>query len=100
MSSIHKKGNIKVAYIKGAPKKIIRLSSQISVDGEAKTFSDEDKKEIIHVHDELAASGLRILAMAYRELPSEFDDFRPGECGEGYGLCGYDGNAGSSPSRG
>lgn len=78
MSSIHKKGNIKVAYIKGAPKKIIRLSSQISVDGEAKTFSDEDKKEIIHVHDELAASGLRILAMAYRELPSEFDDFRPG----------------------
>lgn len=77
MSSIHQKGDIKMAYIKGAPKKMIRLSSQISVNGEAKTLSEEEKKQIITIHDELAASGLRILGMAYRELPSDFEDYHP-----------------------
>lgn len=77
MSSIHQKGDSKIAYIKGAPKKMIALSSQISVNGEAKRFTDEEKEEIIKIHDELAASGLRILGMAYRELLPDFDDFRP-----------------------
>lgn len=77
MSSIHKKGDLKIAYIKGAPKKIITLSNQISVNGEPKEFTDKEKEEIINIHDELAASGLRILGMAYRELPPDFDDFQP-----------------------
>ncbi len=77
MSSIHQKGPGKMAYIKGAPKKIIALSRQVSVNGEAKNFSEEEKEQIIKVHDELAASGLRILGMAYRELPSDFEDYRP-----------------------
>ena len=77
MSSIHQKGAIKMAYVKGAPKKMISLSNQISVNGEARTFTDEEKEEIIKVHDELASSGLRILGMAYRELPDDFDDFHP-----------------------
>jgi Ca2+-transporting ATPase len=77
MSSIHQKGPVKMAYIKGAPKKMIALSSQISVNGEARTFSEEEKEQIIKVHDELAASGLRILGMAYRELSSDFEDYQP-----------------------
>lgn len=77
MSSIHQKGLVKMAYIKGAPKKIIALSNQISVNGKAQEFTSQDKEEIIKVHDELAASGLRILAMAYRELPPEFHEFHP-----------------------
>lgn len=77
MSSIHQKGPVKMAYIKGAPKKMIALSSQISVDGKVRIFSEEEKEQIIRVHDELAASGLRILGMAYRELPPDFEDYRP-----------------------
>ncbi|HEY0196466.1 MAG TPA: HAD family hydrolase [Methanobacterium sp.] len=56
---------------------MITLSSQISVNGEARIFSEEEKEQIIKVHDELAASGLRILGMAYRELPPDFEDYRP-----------------------
>ncbi|MBP2046077.1 cation-translocating P-type ATPase [Methanobacterium aggregans] len=67
----------KVAYVKGAPKKIIALCKKISVDGKVQTFSDEEKEEIIKKHDELAASGLRILGMAYKTLPDDFNDFRP-----------------------
>jgi len=89
MSSIHqrygnintktseKKGRKKVAYVKGAPKKIIALCREISVDGEVQTFSDEEKEKVIKKHDKLAASGLRILGMAYKTLPDDFDDFRP-----------------------
>jgi len=77
MSSIHQKGESKMAYIKGAPKKMIALSNQISVGGEVKPFSENEKEQVIKVHDELASSGLRILGMAYRELPSDFEDYRP-----------------------
>jgi len=77
MSSIHQEGTVKMAYIKGAPKKMIALSSHISVDGKAKIFSEEEKEQIIRVHDELAASGLRILGMAYRELSPDFEDYHP-----------------------
>ena len=62
MSSIHqrygnintktseKKGRKKVAYVKGAPKKIIALCREISVDGEVQTFSDEEKEKVIKKH--------------------------------------------------
>ncbi len=76
MSSIHQENGKQVAYIKGAPKKIINLSSNISVDGEVKLFSDENKVKVITKHDELASSGLRILAMAYRNLPVDYDNYR------------------------
>lgn len=77
MSSIHKVDDRKVAYIKGAAKKIINLCNEISVEEEPIRFTDEEKKRVIEEHDKLAASGLRILGMAYRNLPSNFDDFDP-----------------------
>ena len=58
MSSIHMVGNKKVAYIKGAPKKIIRLCNQISVDGSPISFTDEAKEKVINEHDKLAGEGL------------------------------------------
>jgi len=75
MSSIHKDHGKQVAYVKGAPKKIIRLSREISIDGEIKPFSEDAKNRIISKHDELAASGLRILAMAYHNLPADYDNY-------------------------
>ncbi|HIH61904.1 MAG TPA: cation-transporting P-type ATPase, partial [Methanobacteriales archaeon] len=77
MTSIHQKPQKKVAYVKGAPKKLISLCDQISVDGKPKILTEEEKKKIIKVHDELASQGLRILAMAYRNLPDELEDYRP-----------------------
>ncbi|MDI6724361.1 MAG: cation-transporting P-type ATPase [Methanobacterium sp.] len=77
MSSIHQKEDKKVAYIKGAPKKIISLSSHISQNGKIRPFRDEEKEKIIKKHDELASQGLRILAMAYRNLPDDFTDYTP-----------------------
>jgi Ca2+-transporting ATPase len=77
MSSIHQKENKKVAYIKGAPKKIISLSNQISEEGKIRPLPDEEKENIVKKHDELAEEGLRILAMAYKNLPDDFTDYTP-----------------------
>lgn len=77
MSSIHQKEDKKVAYIKGAPKKIISLSNQISEDGKIRPLPDEEKEKIVKKHDELAEEGLRLLAMAYKNLPNDFTDYTP-----------------------
>nr|WP_319373592.1 cation-transporting P-type ATPase [uncultured Methanobacterium sp.] len=76
MTSIHQETHGQVAYVKGAPKKIISLSPMISDDGVVRHFTDEEKEKVIKIHDKLAASGLRILAMAYRDLPPDFDDYQ------------------------
>ncbi len=76
MTSIHHQNHGQVAYVKGAPKKIINLSPMISDDGVVRPFTDEEKEKVIKIHDKLAASGLRILAMAYRDLPPDFDDYQ------------------------
>lgn len=77
MSSIHEKDGKKVAYIKGAPKKIIRLCNEISVDSDVIEFSDKEKVNVIKEHDRFAASGLRVLAMAYKTISADFNDYTP-----------------------
>jgi len=77
MSSIHRSDSKQVAYVKGAPKKIIGLCNEISVDGKVKKFTKESKEQVIKEHDKLAESGLRILGMAYKYLPVNFNDYRP-----------------------
>ena len=77
MSSIHRTESKQVAYVKGAPKKIIKLSNEISVEGKVIPFTEEAKEQTIQEHDKLAASGLRILGMAYKNLPVDFEDYKP-----------------------
>lgn len=77
MSSIHQKEDKKVAYIKGAPKKIISLSTHISEKGKIRPLPMKEKEKIIEIHDRIASQGLRILGVAYRNLPNDFDDYRP-----------------------
>lgn len=77
MSSIHQKDDKKVAYIKGAPKKIISLSTHISEKGKVRELTDKEKENIVGIHDDIASQGLRILGIAYRNLPKDFDDYRP-----------------------
>jgi len=58
-----------IAYTKGAPKEVLALSSRILMDGSEIVLTDEQRQQIIDQNDELARSGLRVLAMAFRLLP-------------------------------
>ncbi|NLM02120.1 MAG: cation-transporting P-type ATPase [Methanothermobacter wolfeii] len=79
MSSIHEAGDGRVAYVKGAPRKIIRLSKWISVDGKVRALDDAERERINRIHDEVASRGLRVLAFAYRELPEDLESYTPEE---------------------
>ncbi|MFA6001731.1 MAG: cation-transporting P-type ATPase [Thermoleophilia bacterium] len=62
-----------VAYIKGAPKEVLSLCSQVLLDGEIQSLGDEQKAGIIAHNDELARGGLRVLAMSYRLVSRDIE---------------------------
>jgi Ca2+-transporting ATPase len=65
----------KVAYVKGAPEVVLNLSTSIHRDkkGEAviEGITEEDRRTVLEVNDLMAAEALRVIAVAYRELPEE-----------------------------
>ena len=76
MSSIHvaSEGG-RVAYVKGAPESIFELSSHIYDKGKVRKLRREDRRRILEVAHGMADEALRLLAMAYRELPESLEGF-------------------------
>ena len=69
MTTIHKTpAGDRVAYVKGGPDIILDLCSYILKDGEIKSLTQEDKKRILKVNDELAGKALRVLGAAFRKV--------------------------------
>jgi potassium/sodium efflux P-type ATPase len=62
-----------IAYVKGAPKEVLGLSSHILLDGKLSPMSVELAAEVVGRNDEMARLGLRVLSMAYRLLPDKAD---------------------------
>jgi len=73
MTPIHQlekpiEGTGRIAYVKGAPKEVMKLSEFICVNGEVQLMTDEMRNKIMEANDEYARNGLRVLAVAYRLL--------------------------------
>lgn len=73
MTTIHQlerliEGTQRIAYVKGAPKEIMKLSEQIRINGEVKTMTEAMRDKIMIANDNYAREGLRVLAVAYRLL--------------------------------
>ena len=95
MTTIHQlkrplDGASRVAFVKGAPNEVVRLSDNYRTDGKVMPMSDEMRKSIMDANDGYAANGLRVLALAYRPLnpddtsiPRSMSDYTPEniECG-------------------
>lgn len=81
MTTIHKKqgsGDKVVAYVKGAPKETLALCTRIHKDGEAVYLDNTGREEVLKENDRMASRGLRILAVAYREIGSGVrEDLKP-----------------------
>lgn len=63
----------RIAYIKGAPKEVMELSTHIMVEGEKQEMNDEYRKQIMDANDGYARNGLRVLAIAYRPITKDGD---------------------------
>ena len=71
MATMHKSGNKLLIYSKGAVEEIIKRSTHVFSDKKPKKITDKLKQEWIDKADELASSGLRVIAGAYKESSSE-----------------------------
>jgi len=71
MSTIHEMPDGgRVAYVKGAPEIILERSIGIYEGGGVRPIDEEDRKLALPTMTEMAGDALRVLAVAYRELPA------------------------------
>jgi magnesium-transporting ATPase (P-type) len=60
-----------VAYVKGAPRETLALCDRIRWGGRSVELTDEMRRAALADHDQLAADGLRLLALASRPIGGE-----------------------------
>lgn len=75
MSTIHEgKGGFeakeghRLAFVKGAPKEVLELCVSSLHDNRIKALDEHEKRAILSENDRMASLGLRILAVAYRDI--------------------------------
>jgi P-type Ca2+ transporter type 2C len=76
MSTIHKIKSERVAYVKGAPRELLALCNYILWQGEIIRLDEALRAQVMAANDNFAGKGLRILAIAKRNLPSDLIDLR------------------------
>jgi Ca2+-transporting ATPase len=73
MTTIHDTEDGKrVAFMKGAPEVVLERCSLILDAGGTKALTEEEKAKVLKVNEEMALDALRVLGVAYREIPVEF----------------------------
>jgi Ca2+-transporting ATPase len=71
MSTLHKNLQNEVfAYTKGAPEMILERCTHILENGQEVKLTEAKKVNVLKVNEQLASNALRVLAMAYKRLPS------------------------------
>jgi P-type Ca2+ transporter type 2C len=68
MTIIRKNGDQLTAFVKGAPDMFLDDCAQIEQNGICRALSQDDKKKILTMNDELAFGGMRVLAVGYKIL--------------------------------
>ncbi len=73
MTTIHR-GKGSVAYVKGAPEIVLQLCTR-GLAGEDVELDEELRDKIGEANANLASQALRVLAIAYRPLPDDLEEF-------------------------
>lgn len=68
MATLHKYKEKKFVFVKGAPERVLDMCTMRMVD------KGLEKNKILHVANIFAKEGLRVLAMAYKEVPSDLEE--------------------------
>ncbi len=71
MSVVLRSGQELTAFTKGAPDLLLKDCSRIHEDGADRALTDADRDRIMAANDGYADQALRVLAVAYRDLPQE-----------------------------
>lgn len=68
MTTIHLVNGKKMAFIKGAPEKILSLSSKIYLNGEIMELGEKEKKELEDIEENFAEKAYRVLGFGFKEI--------------------------------
>jgi P-type Ca2+ transporter type 2C len=74
MATLHPANNGRVAYVKGAPEKILAMSRYMVKGNKPVPADDESRKAVIEANDTMAKNALRVIATAYVDLPGDLED--------------------------
>ncbi|MEE9340370.1 MAG: HAD-IC family P-type ATPase [Thermoplasmata archaeon] len=74
MTTVHTVDRESTAHAKGAPERILEKSSRALVRGEIVQMTDEMRGEILELNEQWASEAFRVLALAYRPLPSDLKE--------------------------
>ncbi len=70
MTTVHKMPDRKLLVaVKGAPEVVLSRSKWAYFEGKVSPLTRGMREKVLKVNDELASEGLRVLAMAYKEIP-------------------------------
>jgi Ca2+-transporting ATPase len=75
MVTVHRSPQgIALAFVKGAPGTLIEASNSQLRGTDVASFTEEDRRHWIETNETLAGASLRVLGLAYRELPADYSD--------------------------
>jgi Ca2+-transporting ATPase len=76
MSTIHRTPNGgKRTYVKGAPETVLQRCTTLYEGGAVRRLTDADREQVLAATQEMAGNALRVLAMAYKDLPAPMEGF-------------------------
>ena len=73
MSTVHTQAGPRsgmIAFTKGAPREVLDLCGRIQLNGNESCLDANGRAEIMSANDDYARNGLRVLAVAYKVIPS------------------------------
>ena len=71
MTTINRENNNSFAFMKGAPETVIEHCNNVLSNHNAISLDDKIRTRILSVNNEMAANGLRVLALAYKKIDSD-----------------------------
>ncbi|MEM0482601.1 MAG: cation-translocating P-type ATPase [Nitrososphaerota archaeon] len=88
MTTIVSAGSRLVAYMKGAPEVVFGFCSRVLVDGSDVELTEEWRNRLSSANEEMAARGLRVLAVAEREIHVPMTSYSEEEVERGFTMLG------------
>jgi Ca2+-transporting ATPase len=70
MASFHRTPSGLLACVKGAPRRVLQLSSRVLTAAGSRELDELERQRLLALNGELAARGLRVLALAQKTVPS------------------------------
>ena len=75
MATVHSRPDgHSIAYVKGSPAAVLEACASVLGQNGVNPMSEGSRKQILTTNDVLAASALRVLGLAYRELPAQHSE--------------------------